>query len=498
VDHTTDAITPVQLFSLSKAATLAGDYTSLCQILLETSVVPWNKLISREYLARTGAQFDSIPFANDRTFHFKVVTQVKRVVLFGECLVNYRVNNPRSLAGNASTSRLKSTLQAFRNISELAKGLELDAQLSIFKKNMEDLVGIYDRATVENKPSIAQMLADSIDIGLLPFDPDSFVKSSWYATFAVICSVARVSKIPGVIIPVVMAINDQYVPYTVVALQSISENLGDGAVCVVHVFHTDLSQSHVTFLEKGLTFPNLLVFCMNLAGVAELDNAQRRAHYSKEIYFRLWIPELLDVYQKVIYLDSDLVVNKSLVDLYKTDLTRYVIAGVRDFNNMGHRRYVEESLGVVAENYINSGVLIFNTHLCRKQDFRNKCLAISNYMKALSCPDQDMINIVCAGKIKLLDSGWNYLWNYGFEQYRQPPDGPAWFADDFKNAQEKKFIVHFSSAIKPWNYPLYEDAELFWQYARRTSVYLDISRRANKAKVKELLASLRAKMCDLD
>lgn len=498
VDHVTGAATPVQLFPVTGAQTLAGDFASLNQLLLETSVVPWNKLISRQFLSQTGAQFDPIPFANDRTFHFKLVTQVERVLLYGARLINYRVNNQGSLVGSASTARLTSTLQAFANISALAKGLKEDAQLIIFKKNMEDLVGLYDRATPENKPGIAQLLMASIDAGLLPFKPDSFVESNWYAPFAVIRSVAKVSTISSVIIPVVMAINGQYVPYLVVTLQSISENLSDGAICAVHVFHTDLSQQQVDFLEEGLDYHNLHVFCINLAGMTDLENAQRRAHYSKEIYFRLWIPELLDVYKKVIYLDSDIVVNKCLADLYQTDLTQYELAGVRDFNNEGHRRYVQESLGVSADGYINSGVLVFNTARCRASDFRRKCLDTLVKIKQLSCPDQDVMNIVCANKIKLLDSGWNYLWNYGFVHYRQPPDGAAWFDDDLQNAQDKKFIVHFSSAIKPWNYPLYEDAELFWKYARQTVVYMDILRMATKTKVKDLQATLRTALnrCD--
>ena len=109
----------------------------------------------------------------------------------------------------------------------------------------------------------------------------------------------------------------------------------------------------------------------------------------------------------------------------------------------------------------------------------------------LNCPDQDMINVACKGRIGLLDPGWNYLWNYGFARKRKPPDGPAWFADVFEEARSKKYIVHFSSAIKPWDYMHDEDADIFWAVAKRSAAYRQVLREACLRK-SAALARLRA------
>jgi lipopolysaccharide biosynthesis glycosyltransferase len=161
------------------------------------------------------------------------------------------------------------------------------------------------------------------------------------------------------------------------------------------------------------------------------------------------------------------------------------LAGVRDFNNQNHRRYVQKDLGLDDASYVNSGVLLFNTQRLRAKDFRSCCLKVLGQLKLLNCPDQDMINIVCKGNILMLDSGWNYLWNYGFSRYRDPPDGMAWFQDDLADSNSKRFIIHYSSAIKPWSHPHYEDADLFWQCARESPAYSEILKIAISKKVQE-------------
>jgi lipopolysaccharide biosynthesis glycosyltransferase len=164
---------------------------------------------------------------------------------------------------------------------------------------------------------------------------------------------------------------------------------------------------------------------------------------------------------------------------------------VRDVSNEKHCRYVQKQLGLNAEEYINSGVLVFNIEQCLKNNFRQRCLDALSSHSVLTCPDQDMINIASQGRIKLLAPEWNYLWNYGFAQHRLPPDGPAWFADDQAQAASGKWIVHFSSAIKPWKQPQHEDADIFWQVARRSPAYLRVLQSACASKLSDMQLTVK-------
>jgi lipopolysaccharide biosynthesis glycosyltransferase len=478
VDYLSAASHEIELFCLTDDESQLVELKDQNHLLLRTSVVPWNKLIRREYLNRINARFDELPYANDRTFHFHVVTSASSVLLCGGHWVRHEINRPTSLTGRRGSSRLEASLLAFEHINEVVAKFNDEIRNITFGVCMANLVWEYDRATQSQKKNLACIIWNWLQVNGLSSYVDNHINSSWYGIFRVIRSIALCETLQKKSIPVVMATNERYVPYLIVALQSISQTLQTDVECLVYVLHIGLSSDTIHHLEAGLNYRNIRLFCVDLAGNALVKDTYRRAHYSAEIYLRLWIPELFDVYPKILYLDCDLIVRHNLLELFDTDLTQHDLAGVRDFNNQQHRRYVQEDLGIDAGNYVNSGVLLFNTARLRAKNFRTHCLEVLDRFDVLSCPDQDMINIVCAGNILLVDSGWNYLWNYGFLKYREPPDGSAWFQEDFINSRSKRYIIHYSSAIKPWDNSHYEDADIFWLYAKNTSQYNKILKAA--------------------
>lgn len=492
VDYLTGKENKIDLFGLGESEFRACKLADDGYLLLRTSVVPWNKLIRRSYLKKIRARFEEVRYANDRSFHFRVVTQTPNIFLCGMVGIKHEVNRLTSLTGRHGLARLRSSLQTFETISNIVSDLELSARKTVFDVNMQNLAWEYQRAHQNQKAVMACEIWSWFDSGKLPFQKTDIQGASWVPLFSVIKGVALTSNFAKKIIPVVMATDDKYVPYLMVSLHSISQHLSNNATCVVYILHNGLPNELVEQLEGDLGYTNIRIFCVSFAKDESLSGLFNRAHYSAEMYLRLWIPELFDVYPKVLYLDCDLIVQRDLCELFDTDISSYDLAGVRDFNNKDHRLYVDLDLGLQSETYVNSGVLLFNTARLLASDFRRRCMELLDRYKLLNCPDQDMINIVCAGNILLLDSGWNYLWHYGFSKYRQPPDGSAWYEDDFENAKSKQYIVHYSSAIKPWFYPHLEDADIFWECARGTKGYSKILSEASKFKVvqsqKRLLA----------
>ncbi len=489
VDTQSGQVRPVNAYALEPEACRTGDFDQLQEWLLKGPVMPWTRWYARAFIQRQGAEFDAIGFANDRAFHFRTVVHAQQVVMLGAALVNHRVNNPSSLAGRAGPERLDATFQAFQNITQATDHLPLAQQKVVFSQNMADVLGLLARAAPAQQTSMSQTLSTQVAAGWMPFSPSALVQEPWYAAYQVaqvMAVVAEQNTACATVVPVVFAVNEAYLPYLNVVLQSISDTLAPGWRCVVFVLNLGLTTDKVHWLEMGLRLPKVQVFSIHMAGLVGNLRLHTRAHYTPEIYLRLWIPELLSVFPKVIYLDADVVVCKSLHVLYESDVSNVDLAGVLDFNNAGHKAYVETALGVSAAQYVNSGVLLFNTARCLANGFRTRCFQVLETHARLNCPDQDMINIACQGQIGLLDPGWNYLWNYGFSVKRSPPDGPAWFVGVFEEARQKKYIVHFSSAIKPWDHMQEECADIFWAVARRCDSYLAIARRSRQNKAAEL------------
>ncbi len=132
-------------------------------------------------------------------------------------------------------------------------------------------------------------------------------------------------------------------------------------------------------------------------------------HASPLNYYRVFLPQLLPTsLDKVIYLDSDLLVLNDLNPLWNVKLDNYSLAGV---NQIIEERI--QTLNLRTGNYINSGVLVVNLAFWRQENVTQR---LTNFIhknpKLLKYWDQDAINVVLEKSIKTIDVKWNYCKEY--------------------------------------------------------------------------------------
>lgn len=169
-------------------------------------------------------------------------------------------------------------------------------------------------------------------------------------------------------------------------------------------------------------------------------------------YFRLLLPKLLDqTITKCIYLDTDMIIRKSIVELYALDLgeDRWV-AGV--MTNV-LKTYMQN---IWVERYVNAWVLLINLHARRTHNIASNCIDfIVQYPKGLQwlqpiMGDQCAINYICRDHILTLDPLWNVtpmrynsdFWVLNFEL--------LWYTDNqIQQAQLDPAILHFAWIRKP-------------------------------------------------
>ena len=72
--------------------------------------------------------------------------------------------------------------------------------------------------------------------------------------------------------------------------------------------------------------------------------------------------------------------------------------------------YVEKVVGVIDyNNYFNAGVLLMNLDELRKYKFQEKFLYLLEKIKFEVAQDQDYLNRLCKGRIKIINSAWNKM-----------------------------------------------------------------------------------------
>ncbi|CAM3041480.1 Lipopolysaccharide biosynthesis protein, LPS:glycosyltransferase [Paracoccus aminovorans] len=189
----------------------------------------------------------------------------------------------------------------------------------------------------------------------------------------------------------------------------------------------------------------------------------RRAHLKRSAYLRLLIPELLPDSDRVIYMDCDMVVTGRLEALDQVPLEAYPIAAVAcPSPDPRELAATETKLG----EYVNSGLLVMNLPLWRNENIAEACeRALSDPSCPRLCEDQSAINIVCRGRVKLLDPCYNIYANE--PTYMSPESLP-----------KKITVLHYVVNVKPWMWNV-SFGEIWDFHADRISDLLPPRRRKN-------------------
>lgn len=270
-------------------------------------------------------------------------------------------------------------------------------------------------------------------------------------------------------IPIIFATNNAYAPYASVAIHSMIQNASADYFYDIYIFHTELTNNNILLLEsmRGENY-KVTCLCVERNIERELKYMYSNFHFSKEMFYRILIPTILPQYDRAIYLDCDIVVLGDISELYNMELDGNIVAAGKDIMHGASKNYVISELGLDVSNYINSGVLLIDSKAFREEKIKEKCFEELAVRPNLRYPDQDIINIVCSGRIKYLPRKWNYIWHYHIirdnPSLNLSPEEQAQYIEDAKDIS----ILHYTSSIKPWKNKNADLAEHFWDYVGGT------------------------------
>ena len=146
-----------------------------------------------------------------------------------------------------------------------------------------------------------------------------------------------------------------------------------------------INQDMVNLLDKVVKEKNINSKCYLIDATNTFINEMKDSKNLNNFYtpyclLRLF-SDLLDLPNKILYLDTDTMVNKDIKELFDIDITNYEFAGVVD--RLG-RFFIDK-------NYINSGVLLLNLEMIKKTElFKNTRELVKT--KKMAFPDQSALN----------------------------------------------------------------------------------------------------------
>lgn len=219
----------------------------------------------------------------------------------------------------------------------------------------------------------------------------------------------------------------------------------------VYVANCSLTDEDYKFINSHIDSSRCKLIDVKVSS-RTFDDAPVEDRWPKEMYYRIFAARILPKYlDRVLYLDPDLVVIKSLNELYNMDMHDYLIAAAS--HTLPWCQFVPRrglNLGKKSQ-YINSGVMLINLQLfrCERHQEDDVFEAIIKFRKKLKLPDQDVINILYNSRTYFLDA---HIYNL---------DERTWKLHNWFNSKRKytdlqwiaknTAVIHYCGRNKPWN-----------------------------------------------
>lgn len=262
-------------------------------------------------------------------------------------------------------------------------------------------------------------------------------------------------------VPVFFATDDNYAPFLAVTFKSILDNASKDFSYKFYVLTTNLSSNYEKRIKEFESEDVKIEFIFLKETIEKIKaKFHLRDYYSIETYYRFFIANMFPQYDKVLYCDCDVIVLGDIAELYNHNIDNYLVGAcpeevmteVKIFGD-----YVEQALDVDCEKYFNAGVMLMNLDGFRKENIEEKFFDMLQKYTFRVTQDEDYLNVLCKGKVKLFHLGWN----------------KTAFKNEKFNDRDLK-LIHYKIHWKPWHYDgvLYENH--FWDYAKQTSFYEEI------------------------
>lgn len=271
---------------------------------------------------------------------------------------------------------------------------------------------------------------------------------------------------------IVFSTNEKYLPFLSVAVISILENSPEDLFIEIFILYDSLSSKSIELFKKIEKNNYSYKFIKIPESYKKIIyNSYTSDHITCEAYFRLLIPNIFNSSDYILYLDSDIIALNDIYKLYSIDINKYAFAASPNLflENEYHDRLWNSLPQKIANNYHNSGVILFNIKQFNKLELFNKCLQMLKSGYNFICHDQDILNIACHGFIKTIELKWNFQWHYLINNNHKLLTQNSF--NKILNAYPSPAILHYTSGLKPINYNDNKFVHYFWKYAIKSPFF---------------------------
>lgn len=292
---------------------------------------------------------------------------------------------------------------------------------------------------------------------------------------------------------IALAADRTYLPHTAAMLRTLMDKADPARPINLFFMYSGLSGKDLDGLRRMLsTRPGTELHPINIGELFDKSYRSASRAPSNMTYSRFLLFSLLPGLDRILYLDTDMIINADVCDLYDTDIDGKPLAAVTDWIMtrtlfgptptidpdvpdlaVYHRERLEMNDDEIAR-YFNAGVLMFNFAAMDDPialgDRLMKEIDTGRYLFR----DQDILNKEFKSNFFQLDARWN-VFNSDDHVYMRVPR-PLW--NVAMAARKDPWIIHYADrSYKPWGSGVVPLSEHYWQALIRTPYFAEVSRK---------------------
>ena len=257
--------------------------------------------------------------------------------------------------------------------------------------------------------------------------------------------------------------DDNYIHHCLVMLCSLLENNKDLNL-FIHLMYENISHENELLIKQLVRRYNTPIEFHKING-DKLDGVKFREKrpLTKAAYYRLLLSSVLKDVDRILYLDVDMVVLKSIKPLFDLNLDNYALAAVEDVIPCSENHRMSLSISY-ADKYFCSALMLINLEYWRDNNCEEELLKFAKKDRIVYCHDQDVLNFLFKRKWFELSPKWNKFNMVYFPKNKFR----SWM--DLLEYENNPCVVHFS-AYNPLKKCLFIRYEKEYMYYLKLSGY---------------------------
>lgn len=251
---------------------------------------------------------------------------------------------------------------------------------------------------------------------------------------------------------VVYASDDRFAEILGVSLVSLYENSKDMEEIYVYILDSGIREENKRKLWSVCTIYQradiIFIQAENISEKLLMDVAADRGSLSQ--YARLFVSsDLPEKLGRVLYLDCDIIVNKSVRELWNLDLQDKIVGALMD----AFSKYYRQNIGLEEKDIMfNSGVMLIDLEQWKRNKTEDKILEfIVSEHGRIQQGDQGVLNAVLSCDTYCFEPRFNSVtifYDFTYKEmmiYRKPPE--FYTKEQIRRAVEEPVLIHFTTSF---------------------------------------------------